>query len=139
MPAALLLLVLLNAPLSHARAPSCGFSTQGLKGGIQKLYEKSAKKGVKAISCVRTRECQAALVRYYNSIGQAGRAAKNSRHSTGDACDFSRRHEGPIRQLRAGLGTQRIDHSKRHGGGIHEQNPRGGGYRRGRGYTPRYK
>jgi hypothetical protein len=120
-------------------APSCGFSTEGLQGGAKALYQRTLKKGVKAISCVRDRKCQARLVSYFNCRGQAGRAARNSRHSTGDACDFSRRHEAVVAREKQGLGTQRVDHSRRHGGGIHEQNPRGAkGQKRHRSYKPRY-
>lgn len=132
------------APDSFARGrgcggqPSCGFSTEGLKGGVLQLYQRTLKKGVKAISCVRPRACQARLVSYYNCVGQKGRAAKNSKHSTGDACDFSRRNDAAVNQLKQGLGTQRVNHSKKHGGGIHEQNGGGRGYKSGRSYRKRY-
>lgn len=60
---------------------SCG---SGYSRSVQRMFDDNEEQ---MISCCRPREIQDYLIRCYNACGQPGRAVKNSRHTTGHACD----------------------------------------------------
>lgn|GEM_PF-7067777 len=60
---------------------SCGGS---YSRNVQRMFDENPDE---MISCCRPRAVQDYLIRCYNACGQPGRAAKNSKHVTGRACD----------------------------------------------------
>lgn len=60
---------------------SCGGS---YSRNVQRMFDENPGQ---MISCCRPRAVQDYLIRCYNACGQPGRAAKNSKHITGRACD----------------------------------------------------
>lgn len=122
-------------PESYARGcGGCGCNEglvmNGLREPMKRLAQEAQKRGLRPISCVRTPRCQAHLVSCFNSCGQPGRAARNSYHPKGQACDWPGAQQSRIQRLKSELGMNSIQilrHGAGHGGGMHAQSPTGSG------------
>lgn len=102
-------------------ASGCGMDQAGLQPVIRKFVAEAGKIGIHPVSCIRSQSCQNRLRACFERCGQRGRAAKNSLHSDGKACDFSKRDGRRLTALKkkTGLPIKRLTHG-REGGGLHE-------------------